>query len=128
MASNKPAAKKALTPPARALPADALQALVALRAKLTQADIARLLKVSDATISSALSGKYIGNVDKLAERIRGELLNVTVQCPILGSISTRICQDERAKPFSAATNPMRVSLWRACKACPHNPNCKGDPS
>lgn len=127
MASNKPTAKKAVTPPAKALPTDALQALIALRAKLTQADIARRLNVSDATISSALSGKYIGNVDKLAERIRGELLNVTVQCPILGSISTRICQDERAKPFAAATNPMRVSLWRACKTCPHNPNCKGDP-
>lgn len=134
-----PAARKAATPPAKALPADALQALFRLRTTHTQAEIARRLDVSDATVSGALSGKYIGNVDRLAERVRGELLNVKVACPILGTISTRICQDERAKPFSAATNPLRVQLWRQCKNCPHNPAAypaihpathpsKGDPS
>jgi hypothetical protein len=120
MALNKP---KQITPPAKSLPADALQALQALTQRTTQANIARRLSVSDATISSALKGKYIGNVNKLAERIRGELLSATVACPILGEISTRICQDERSKPF-AATSPLRVQLWRACKACPHNPTTK----
>lgn len=118
---------KTKTPPAKALPADALQALMALRTKHTQAVIARRLDVSEATISSAIKGRYIGNVDKLAERIRGELLSQTVACPILGQISTRICQDERGKPFHTATNPMRVRLWQACRTCPHNPK-KGDPS
>lgn len=112
------------TPPAKALPADALQALMALRTKHTQAVIARRLDVSEATISSAIKGRYIGNVDKLAERIRGELLSQTVACPILGQISTRICQDERGKPFHTA-NPMRVRLWQACRSCVHNPK-KGD--
>lgn len=117
--------KKQATPPAKALPADALNALIALCAKTSQAEVAKRIGVSDGTISNAINGRYIGNVDKLAERIRGELLNVTVPCPILGSISTRICQDERAKPF-AATSPLRVQLWRACKTCPHNPLSKGD--
>lgn len=115
MASNK-------VPPARALPDDALQALrAACEAKgSNQAKVAARLKVSDATISSALRGKYIGNVERLAERIRGELLNTVVACPVLGEISARICQDEREKPFSAH-NSQAVRLWRTCRSCPNNP-------
>lgn len=115
----------AKTPPAKALPQDAMDALLELKKHHTQADIARRIGVSDAAISAALRGRYIGNVDALAERIRGELLNQTVRCPILGEITSRICQDERKKPFHTA-NPMRVQLWRACKVCPHNPAVKGD--
>lgn len=115
------------TPLAKALPADALSALIGLKKHRTQAEIAKLLGVSEGTISNALKGRYIGNVDALAERIRGELLDQTVDCPILGTITTRICQDERKKPFHTA-NPMRVQLWRACKTCQHNPQCKGDQS
>ena len=120
-----PSNKKALPPEAKPLPDDALQALLSLKEQLPQAEIARRLGVNEGTISNALKGRYIGNVDKLAERIRGELLNKTVVCPVLGEISTRICQDERNKPFHTA-NPVRVQLWRACKVCKHNP--KGDRS
>lgn len=111
------------TPPARPLPDDALGALRALCATTTQAAVARRLGVSEGTISNALKGRYIGNVDKLAERIRGELLAATVICPVLGEITSRICQDERGKPFHAA-NPLRVQLWRTCQSCPHNPKTK----
>jgi hypothetical protein len=114
----------AKTPPAKALPQDALDALLELKKNSSQAEIARRIGVSDGTISNALKGRYIGNVDALAERIRGELLNQTVCCPILGEITSRICQDERKKPLHTA-NPVRVQLWRACKACPNNPAVKG---
>jgi hypothetical protein len=127
MALSKKPLKKAVTPPAKALPADALAALIELKNKFSQADIGRRLGVSGASLSNALGGKYIGNVDKLAERIRGELLNQTVPCPILGTVTTRVCQDERAKPF-AATSPLRVLLWRSCKTCLHNPATKGSPA
>lgn len=115
------------TPLAKALPQDAMDALLELKKHHSQADIARRIGVSDGTISHALKGKYIGNVDALAERIRGELLNQKVRCPILGEITSRICQDERKKPFHTA-NPMRVQIWRACKTCPNNPAVKGDPA
>lgn len=121
MASNRKA-----TPAARPLPADALQALHDLCGKTTQAQVARRLGVSDAAVSGALKGRYIGNVERLAERIRGELLNETVACPVLGEITTRICQDEREKPFHSA-NPVRVRLWRECQRCPHNPKAGGKP-
>jgi predicted transcriptional regulator len=118
MASSK-------TPAAKPLPVDALEALQKLCGATTQAAAARRLGVSDAAVSGALKGRYIGNVERLAERIRGELLNAVVECPVLGSITARICQDEREKPFHTA-NPMRVQIWRACKSCPNNPsNFKG---
>ncbi len=113
------------TPAAKALPADALQALSAFCASGTQVAAARRLGVSEGTVSNALKGRYIGNVDKLAERIRGELLAATVACPVLGEITSRICQDERNKPLHAA-NPLRVQLWRACQSCVHNPKAAKD--
>lgn len=109
------------TPAAKALPQDALDVLLKLKQDgMSQAEISRRLGVSDGTISNALNGNYIGNVDKLAERIRGEFLKQTVACPVLGDITSRMCQDERSKPFHTA-NPLRVQLFKACKACPHNP-------
>lgn len=117
MASSKPAAK---TPPAKPLPIDALDALRTLCGTTSQAVVAKRLGVSDAAVSGALKGRYIGNVERLAERIRGELLNAKVTCPELGAITTRICQDEREKPFHTA-NPLRVRIWRACQTCPNNP-------
>lgn len=115
MASNK-------TPPAKPLPPDALQALKAMceAEGSNQAKVAGRLGISDASVSGALRGRYIGNVERLAERIRGELLNAMAQCPVLGEITTRICQDQREKPFSAH-NPQAVRLWRACRTCPNNP-------
>lgn len=109
-------------PEAKPLPADALQALQSACAAKgsSQAKVAKRLKVSDGTVSNALNGRYIGNVERLAERIRGELLNAAVACPVLGEISARICQDEREKPFSAH-NSQAVRLWRACRTCPNNP-------
>lgn len=126
MASNDKAKRPA--PPAVPLPVDALAALQQLCAQpgQNQSKVAARLGVSDAAVSSALRGKYIGNVDRLAERIRGELLNATVACPVLGEITSRICQDEREKPFHSA-NPTRVQLWRACKQCPCNPKAEGKP-
>jgi len=115
-----PTSKPARTPPAKPLPDDALGALQQLCKTTSQAVVARRLGVGDAAVSNALKGRYIGNVDRLAERIRGELLNVKVACPVLGEITSRICQDEREKPFHTA-NPVRVQLWRACQTCPNNP-------
>lgn len=111
-------------PEAKPLPADALAALQLACKQSNQADVARRMKVSDGTISNALRGRYIGNVDRLAERIRGELLNSEVQCPVLGSINARVCQDEREKPF-AAISSHRVRLFRACRTCPRNPKAEG---
>ncbi|MFO1417285.1 MAG: hypothetical protein U1E83_01310 [Methylotetracoccus sp.] len=94
--------------------------------KSSQATVARRLGVSPATVSQVLKGTYRADLGGIEKRVRGALLGETVECPILGSIRTNICLDWQAKPF-AATNELRVMLYRACRdGCPHSKLRSGD--
>lgn len=81
-----------------------------------QTAIAKKLGISGAQVSQALSNSYPGRLDKLEQRVRGELMNEHVRCPVLGEISKRQCLDEQSKPY-ASTNALRVELRRACARC-----------
>lgn len=114
---------------------DWLEALRAACATSSQRLVADRLRAaggkfpSQAVVSQALKGKYIGarGLLRLEQRVRGELMSETLRCPVLGDISKRRCQDEQQRPF-AATTPQRVRLFVACKSCP-NANAKaGGPS
>lgn len=77
------------------------------------------IRRSKSCISGVLSGKYKASTEQIAERVRGELMNKRIECPVLGEISPAACQDWQEKPF-AATNPERVAVYRACRAgCKH---------
>ncbi|MDP1673848.1 MAG: hypothetical protein Q8L65_12145 [Burkholderiales bacterium] len=81
-----------------------------------QTSLARRLGCSSAMISATLSNTYAGRLEKLEQRVRGELMNERVTCPVLGEISKRQCLDEQTKPY-ASTNALRVELRRACAGC-----------
>lgn len=81
-----------------------------------QTAMARKLGYSSPVISSALSNAYAGRMDKLEQKVRGELMKESVNCPVLGQISKRQCVDEQSRPY-AATNAVRVELRRACARC-----------
>ena len=81
-----------------------------------QAQVARELGYSSSTISQVMNGKYPGNLDNLLERVKEVYGAETVHCPILGEIPLAKCAEHRRRPF-AATNPMRVQLYRACREC-----------
>lgn len=109
----------ASTPDVRTLPADVLEKLrQAIAAKGSQAAVAKALGVSAGTVSNALNGRYIGDVDALASRIRGALMGVTVSCPVMGQLDLKHCLDYQRRPL-VFTNPLRVRLHRACKTCPN---------
>lgn len=110
--SSKPAAKP--------LPDDALAVLRRICTGSSQAKVAALMGVSTATISQAINGKYVGDVNRLAERIRGELMDQQVACPLWGQITLRMCQDKRETPLNAG-NPLMVRQWQTCRTCSHNP-------
>lgn len=81
--------------------------------------VAFKLRRSRATISGVLNNNYAASTDRIAERVRGELMNKTHECPVLGAISPATCQDEQVRPF-AATNSTRVAVYKACRSgCPH---------
>lgn len=84
----------------------------------SQGKVADLLGVSSTQINQALHNNYAGRMDKLEQRVRGELMKATVDCPVLGEISTRKCLDEQQRPFSS-TNSLRLQLFRTCPTCPN---------
>jgi hypothetical protein len=88
----------------------------------SQVAVAKKLGVSDSQVSIAIGKTYAGNYSRLEARVRGELMNERVQCPVLGDITTRRCVDAQAhntKANYAPTNGMRVELRRACLICPN---------
>lgn len=109
----------------RTLPPDVLDVLRdAVKRAGSQNAAARALGISAGTVSLALKGRYIGDVDAIAARIRGVYMNETVRCPVMGDITTKHCLDFQARPL-VFTNPTRVRLHRACKTCPHRKTAKG---
>ena len=84
----------------------------------TQSAVAKKLGVSSALINTALKKTYTGRMDRIETRVRGELMNERVVCPVLGGITKRRCLDEQVRPY-AATNAVRVELRRACPRCPN---------
>ena len=91
--------------------------------RMTQSALARKLGVSGAMINQALKNTYAGRLDRLEQRVRGELMRETHACPVLGEITKRRCIDEQGRSYSA-TNAVRVELRRACPRCPNRLGAK----
>ncbi len=84
------------------------------------AAVARDLGFSASVISQAARGIYPGSVENVARRVVEVYGGKTVDCPVLGDLELSTCAQHRTRPF-AATNPLRVQLYRACQSCPFNP-------
>jgi hypothetical protein len=116
MAATKPDAKVKVL---GKLPPDVKAALeAAVKRFKSQTAAAAELNVSVAVVNTLLKDKYPGNVAGMEERIRGQFMSKTVQCPVQGVLSSRSCMDNQALPV-AFTNPVRAALSRACKTCPN---------
>lgn len=114
-----PSSNSVVLKPARALPADVLAALERAVDRLgSQVAVAEQLGISPSAVNQALKSKYRGDVDGIAQRIRGVLMSLSWHCPVLGDISAKACLDEQRRPL-VFSNPLRVRLHRACKTCPH---------
>ena len=82
--------------------------------------------IGGSTISQLLSNKYPAATDNQEARVRGAIMHLTVDCPVLGEMGRDVCLKWQAKPF-AATSSLRVAMYRACRApCPHSKFFKGE--
>lgn len=95
---------------------DQMGLLTAQVGKLGQAEVARQLGYSASAINQVVHGTYNGDVSTILAKVELVFGQSTVDCPELGEISLRKCAEMKARPF-AATNPMRVALYKACKQC-----------
>ena len=84
----------------------------------SQGKVAARIGVSATVVNQALQNVYPGRLDRVEQRVRGELMREMVGCPVLGPITTRECLDHQSRGYES-TNPMRVRLFRACPRCPN---------
>lgn len=93
----------------------------------SQAQAAERVGVSEATVSQVFSGTYKAATTRIERRVRGELMGAECECPVMGDVSTRVCQDvqERQPPIA---NPQHAQAFFACRGrgfytkagvCPH---------
>ncbi|MEM6836310.1 MAG: transcriptional regulator [Cyanobacteria bacterium P01_C01_bin.120] len=86
----------------------------------SQRKVAGRLGVSPAVVNQLLKNSYPGDMVGMEARVRGEFMALVVACPVLGELSSKDCQQWQRKTF-AATNPLRVQMYRACRGgCPHS--------
>jgi hypothetical protein len=97
--------------------------VTALAEEATRSSGARAAKrigYSPAVVTHVIANTYTGDLKRVAEKVRGALMGVTVQCPVLGEIGRDRCLDEQAVGF-CGTSSIRSRLYRACRSgCPHS--------
>jgi len=76
---------------------------------------------SASVVSQAINNRYaLGDMARVEEAVRGALMGMEVECPVLGPIGRDICLTEQKQPFRA-TSRHRAQLWHACRGgCPHS--------
>jgi len=91
--------------------------------RTSQSAVAKRLGVSPALLNQCLANTWEsrgGRMDKIEQRVRGELMKETVRCPVLGEISRRECLDAQSRALRGLrTNAVRRELVRACPGCRH---------
>lgn len=114
------------------LPHDCLQALRdAYAREKSYAKVGQLLATpgrsrgySAAAVHQIMHGTYKAkSVTPIEDAIRATLMCETIACPELGEIALADCLQWQAKAEElAATNPLRVRMYRACRSCPRYRN------
>ena len=75
---------------------------------------------SATVVSRVLAGDYRGDLGSVEASVRGALMGESVDCPVIGDLPRNRCIEHQRREF-AATNPMRVQLYRACRGgCRHS--------
>lgn len=72
---------------------------------------------SRSAISTIIARKYNGDLGRVEQMVRGALMALTVDCPVLGEIGRDRCLTEQKEPFRA-TSRHRAQLFHQCKICP----------
>lgn len=101
-------------------PPEWVEALAAEATRTSASAVAVRLGYSPPVISEVIANRYRGDVQGVAEAVRGAFLGAEVGCPVLGSIGRDHCLEQQRKPFMA-TSSVRTRLYRACRGgCPHS--------
>ncbi|RJF70900.1 transcriptional regulator [Rhodopseudomonas palustris] len=88
--------------------------------RTTATRTARRIGYSPAVLSAVFAAKYQGNMKTVEARVRGALMGLTVDCPVVGEIGRDRCLDQQRMGNTGASS-IRARLYRACRGdCQHS--------
>ncbi|MGJ5203615.1 transcriptional regulator [Bradyrhizobium sp. HKCCYLR20261] len=99
-----------------------VQALAEEADRTSGQKIAVRLGYSNATISYVIANKYSGDVEGVAEKVRGVLLGAKVMCPVFGEMDRDYCLDQQ-KMGNTGASSVRARLYRHCRGLGGVPKC-----
>ncbi len=86
--------------------------------RTSQSQAADRIGYSTAVVNQVLKGTYKGDLSRVEEAVKGALMGATIDCPEIGDIPRNRCIEyQRRSGTSAATNPLRIRLAKACPVC-----------
>ncbi len=99
---------------------DWVRTLVSECDQTSQSKVAARLQISSSVVSQTIRKVYPGNLQKVEQVVRDVFMNAPVHCPALKTdISSAACLDHRRRAETwSHSNPFRVRMQRACRACP----------
>lgn len=102
------------------MPPEWVEAMASACDVTSQRKVAALLDYSAGAVNAVINHKWPASTDAIEQAVRDKLMATTVICPVQGEIGLDVCLANQALPF-AATNNMRVRLFRACRdGCHHS--------
>ncbi|UFZ05478.1 transcriptional regulator [Bradyrhizobium ontarionense] len=104
---------KAKTAWGDALP-DWVQALAEEADRTNARRVAERIGYSNAVVSYVIANKYPGDVERVAEKVRGALLGAKVMCPVMGEMDRDYCLDQQ-KIGDTGASSVRARLYRHCR-------------
>lgn len=78
--------------------------------------VGRRIGYSRTTVHLVLKRRYMGDLRRVEQAVRGALMAAVVDCPVLGRVGSDICAAEQRRPYDA-TNHRRVRLFKTCRTC-----------
>ena len=103
---------------------DWIEELARLADELGLKSAGKRIGYSASTVSEVLRGVFRGSIQRVEQKVRGALMGVVVECPMLGEIGRDQCLDWQKRKF-AATNAMRMQVYHACRSGCRNARLDG---
>lgn len=97
-----------------------VEELAKFAARTSGVAAAKRIGMSASVVTSVCKARYTGDLGAVEARVRGALMNESVDCPVLGEITRDHCLDEQKKKH-VGSSAIRTRLYQACRGgCEHS--------
>lgn len=69
--------------------------------------------------SMVITNRYKGDLTAVETAVRDNLMDATVDCPVMGELFVDVCLDNQRRPRRQCSG-FQIQMWHACRSCRHN--------